>query len=204
MDIAILLDGDYTRRMIKRRIGRNPSYVELEQFCRLCIQRDERIVKAYYYDCPPFGEIRKLPVSGCEKNFSYDPVYQKALAFQKELSQQRFFTFRKGTLSFDGWKIKEDSMKELILKHRMLRDDDFDPVLTQKQVDMKIGLDIATISLKRSLPKILLATADADFIPAIHFGRSKGLEVILISDGHSTLKIKAELIKSCNGHRIIQ
>lgn len=88
-------------------------------------------------------------------------------------------------------------------RHRALTDNDFEPVLTQKQVDMKIGLDIAKLSLKKTVQRILLLTADMDFVPAIHFARSNGLEVILLSDGHASLRIKSELIRSCNSHRII-
>nr|WP_236103528.1 NYN domain-containing protein [Campylobacter armoricus] len=39
---------------------------------------------------------------------------------------------------------------------------------------MKIGLDIATLSIKKQIEKIILITADSDFIPAINIQEKKG------------------------------
>lgn len=203
MNVAILLDGDYARRTVRRRLERNPTALEMEQFCHLCLIAGETIFKAYYYDCPPFSENRKLPVSGAAKVFANGQVFALAKQFQTDITKEDFFVFRRGHLSFDGWRIKEKCVEEILMRHRVLVDEDFEPVLTQKQVDMKIGLDIARLSLGKDVQRILLATADADFIPAIHFARANKKEVVLLFDGHASLKIKHELIASCNDHRII-
>jgi len=57
--------------------------------------------------------------------------------------------------------------------------DDFKIDLKQKRVDIKIGLDIAWLSSKRIVDKIVLVTSDTDFIPAIKFARREGLIVFL-------------------------
>jgi uncharacterized LabA/DUF88 family protein len=44
---------------------------------------------------------------------------------------------------------------------------------------MRIGLDIASLALKRLVEDILLVTADADMIPAMKLARRKGLRVLL-------------------------
>ena len=66
---------------------------------------------------------------------------------------------------------------------------------------MKIGLDIAKISLAKSTDRILLITCDSDFIPIVDFAQSKGVEVELILDKFSI--IKGTLKKKCNALRYI-
>ena len=51
--------------------------------------------------------------------------------------------------------------------------------LRQKGVDMRIGLDIATMTLKSQVDTIVLVTGDSDFIPAAKIARREGVEFIL-------------------------
>jgi uncharacterized LabA/DUF88 family protein len=51
--------------------------------------------------------------------------------------------------------------------------------LRQKGVDMRIGLDIASITLKRLASTIILVAGDADFVPAAKLARREGLQFIL-------------------------
>ena len=203
METAILLDGDFTRRVLRRRIGHYPSVSEIERFCKSVLAPGELLHKTYFYDCPPFDEKRPFPVSGKTCNFTKTSVHSQAITFQQALEKNPFFVYRKGHLSFDGWALKETSVKEFLKKPRPLIDDDFEPVLSQKQVDMKIGLDVAKLSTGKLIGRILLATSDADFIPAIHFARSNGVEVLLLSDVAAVRRTKSTLLKAFSGHRIV-
>ena len=60
-----------------------------------------------------------------------------------------------------------------------LKDDDFQPNLIQKGVDMRIGLDIASITLKKQASIIILVSGDSDFVPAAKLARREGVTVIL-------------------------
>lgn len=51
--------------------------------------------------------------------------------------------------------------------------------LRQKGVDMRIGLDIASITLKRLAKTIVLIAGDSDFVPAAKLARREGLQFIL-------------------------
>lgn len=51
--------------------------------------------------------------------------------------------------------------------------------LRQKGVDIRIGLDIASITLKRLASTIILVAGDADFVPAAKLARREGLQFIL-------------------------
>jgi uncharacterized LabA/DUF88 family protein len=60
-----------------------------------------------------------------------------------------------------------------------LGEDDIQLPLRQKGVDMRIGLDISTMTLKRQVDTIILVTGDSDFIPAAKIARREGVEFIL-------------------------
>ena len=60
-----------------------------------------------------------------------------------------------------------------------LTDDSFGPALRQKGVDMRIGLDIASITLKRQANVIILVAGDADFVPAAKLARREGVHFTL-------------------------
>lgn len=51
--------------------------------------------------------------------------------------------------------------------------------LRQKGVDMRIGVDISSISLKRQADTIILVTGDSDFVPAAKVARREGVEFLL-------------------------
>lgn len=51
--------------------------------------------------------------------------------------------------------------------------------LRQKGVDMRIGLDIAALTLKRLVSTIVLVSGDSDFVPAAKLARREGLQFIL-------------------------
>jgi len=200
-NIVFILDGDSTRRLIKRKIGKHPTPTEIESFCISIKRPDESISACYYYDCVPFGETRKLPVTGRDIDFSSEYVYAVAQSFQSDLARNPFFKFKRGQLSFDGWNIKEKVIAEIMASPRILRDRDFSPLLSQKQVDMKIGLDIAKIALARSADRILLITTDSDFVPIVDYARSKGIEVVLVLDTFS--KIKECFRSKCTTRRYV-
>lgn len=49
---------------------------------------------------------------------------------------------------------------------------------------MRIGLDIASLTLKQHVEIIVLITGDSDFVPAMKFARREGAQLILVHLGH--------------------
>ena len=47
----------------------------------------------------------------------------------------------------------------------------------QKGVDMRIGLDIASMAFKRQVDQIVLIAGDSDFVPAAKLARREGIEL---------------------------
>jgi uncharacterized LabA/DUF88 family protein len=197
--VAFILDGDFTRRVVHGLVGRHPAPAQIEAFCKRAITPYEMIKGAAYYDCPPFDEIRQLPISGAPYSFKSQPTYWKAFRFQEALLKNNFFSYRLGKLSFDGWRLKRSAMQDLKAWARPLSDDDFEPILVQRQVDMMIGLDIAKLSTTRFVNRLILITSDSDLIPAIRLARANGTKVSIIT-GNRKL-VKKSLIRACDEHR---
>lgn len=74
---------------------------------------------------------------------------------------------------------RRSELAGVIAAWRELGDGDVALGLRQKGVDMRIGLDIASITLKKQADTIILVTGDSDFVPAAKLARREGMEFIL-------------------------
>lgn len=168
MKIVILIDGGFLRasaRLAKISFN-NPFIVSFGQNCFLA---DEYLLRVLYYDSPQYRGVVPLPVSGIKKTFTASDDWLD------ELAQCERFAVRRGTLAFRGWQPKQTPSGT-----RPLTDADFRPVFEQKGVDMRIGLDIATMAHERIADRIVLVTGDTDMIPAMKLARRAGMEVVLV------------------------
>lgn len=76
-----------------------------------------------------------------------------------------------------------------------LSNEDFVIDIKQKGVDMKIGLDIATLANKHQVKKIILITSDSDFVSAVKHARKEGLIVQLDTMRFPETRIKKGLLE---------
>ncbi len=101
----------------------------------------------------------------------------------EELKKRRKFALRLGELSNQmSSNLKPDVTKALLLGKKTLADlqeSDFVFTAQQKGVDMKIGLDIASLSYKHQVDQIILMAGDSDFVPAAKLARREGVDFIL-------------------------
>ena len=72
-----------------------------------------------------------------------------------------------------------DQLAKLVDAWRSLTPDHVRLGLRQKGVDMRIGLDISTLTLKKQVDTIILVTGDSDFVPAAKLARREGVEFLL-------------------------
>jgi uncharacterized LabA/DUF88 family protein len=70
-------------------------------------------------------------------------------------------------------------LRQLVTLWQETKDDGVSLGLRQKGVDMRIGLDIASMTLKRQVDTIILVTGDSDFVPAAKLARREGVEFLL-------------------------
>jgi uncharacterized LabA/DUF88 family protein len=95
------------------------------------------------------------------------------------------FALRAGETVVRSWKIGDSAYKSMIKNQRVLQAKDLVPNITQKGVDLRIGLDIARLSLRQLVSTIVVVTGDSDLIPAFKFARREGLRIVLDAMGHS-------------------
>jgi len=78
-----------------------------------------------------------------------------------------------------------------------LTDADFDLDISQKGVDMRVGLDMARLSLREVVRTVIVVTGDSDFVAAFKFARREGVKVILEPMGHNVrveLRAHADIV----------
>lgn len=91
-------------------------------------------------------------------------------------------------ISPQKWKMKNRSVRELVKSPRALSDNDFDLDISQKGVDIRIGLDMARLALRDLVRAVVVVTGDSDFVPAFKFVRREGVKVMLDTMGHTAAR----------------
>ncbi len=145
------------------------------------------LYRCFFYDAPPYAKKAHLPVS----NRSIDYAKSDMALFRNKLlsllRNQPDFALRLGEVvrpGDSGWILKADVQNRLLkgdIAVSDLKDEDFTANLLQKGVDMRIGLDIASLTLKKFVSIIVLVSGDSDFVPAARLARREGVTVILDS-----------------------
>lgn len=72
-----------------------------------------------------------------------------------------------------------DALMKGTKKWDELTNDDFYYDIKQKQVDIKLGMDITTLAYEKLVDVIVLVAGDSDFVPAAKHARIKGIDFIL-------------------------
>lgn len=146
-------------------------------------EQQGELYRIFVYDCPPYDGGLHLPVSRAWKNFKTTELYAFRTAFHWRLKQLRKLALRLGHLGeVKNWAMKLPVQKALLDGSRDMRsltDDDFVLETKQKGVDMRIGVDVASLAYKRQVDRIVLVAGDADFVPAAKLARREGLDFVL-------------------------
>lgn len=155
------------------------------------------LYRIYFYDSPPYQGQQRLPIkpsghiTSKTMNFREHPPYILRNSLHTELKKSRKVALRMGELSKDvGWKLNHNTLKELISGNRQwadLTNDDFHLDIKQKAVDLKLGMDITTMTLNRLVDVMVLVAGDSDFVPAAKLARTHGVDFVLdpLWDSHS-------------------
>lgn len=187
---AILVDGGYYRKRANSLWGRKNAEQranELVAYCMLHITEPEDprdLYRIFYYDCPPMKRTMKHPLDGEEINFSEGAITKWTLEFYEELSTKIKIALRMGELAegVASYVLKPQAFQDLLSKNRTVDDlnkGDFFVDVRQKGVDMRIGLDAASISSGKFADQIILIAGDSDFQPVAKAVRRNGVDFIL-------------------------
>jgi uncharacterized LabA/DUF88 family protein len=143
----------------------------------------EQLYRILVYDCKPLSKRAHNPVTGRPIDFSKSDTHRFRLDLHRELVCLRKVALRLGEL-YDGnqWLLRAGPTKRLLKREIAVGDLTEADVIydtTQKGVDIKFGLDIASLAYKRLVERVILITGDADFVPAAKLARREGLDVVL-------------------------
>lgn len=201
MKTAILVDGGFYRRRADILFGKKTSSERIEELIDYCKKHispnnvdlnDERLYRIFYYDCPPMEKKVYHPLLKTDIDFSNTELYVWMSEFIEQLKKQRKVAVRLGKLADTqaNYSLRPKIIRELCDGKKQfsnLTEKDFSIDVDQKGVDMKIGIDIASLAYKKQVDQIVLISGDSDFVPAAKLARREGIDFILDSM-HSNVK----------------
>lgn len=187
--IAVLIDGGF---FIKRfnhlynsdgRMSGEQVADAMYTMAHRHLRANDVLYRVFYYDCAPMSKKMHNPVTKKAIDFSKTEQYRFRMELMECLKHKRKVALRLGTLKEDGtWMIRPRVVKDLLKGKTTiadLKEDDVYLEVRQKGIDMKIGVDIASLSLKRFVDVIVLFSGDSDFVPAAKLARREGIDFVL-------------------------
>ena len=213
--VAILIDGGFYRKRAYSVFGDvspEKRANELDSYCRRHLKETinniphvHDLYRIFYYDCRPSKKAVFNPITRKSEELSETNMYSWTTAFLEELKKKRKFAVRLGEISDSGlgYYLPPAKTKELLLgkiKIEDLNKNDLNLSIIQKGVDMRIGLDIASMTYKKQVSQIVLISGDSDFVPAAKLARREGIDFVLDPLG---ARIKDGLMEHIDGKRTV-
>lgn len=168
--VAIFIDGGYTAKVAKK----NEIRIDYGKLAEVTLTRiassihgPVNLLRTYFYDCLPY---QGSPPTQDERD---------------RMSKKRRF--------IDGLQGLPDCTVRLGSIKRQGQNSPYTYV--QKGVDLMIGLEIVSLSVKNQISYACLFSGDADLLPAIQTAQSEGVKVWLAHDPASSaneLRLKAD------------
>lgn len=190
MKTAILIDGGFYRKRARVLWGEktpDKRANELMGYCYAHLAKQKlksyHLYRIFYYDCHPLDNNVFHPLLKRNIDWRKEDIFSWSNDFFEELKTKRKVALRLGRLSKNGsYSLKLDAQKSLLDGEKSIADltvADFTTTFTQKGVDMRIGVDIASMTFKKQVDQIILIAGDSDFVPAAKLARREGIDFIL-------------------------
>jgi len=190
---AILVDGGFYRYRAQSLWGEKRATERADELINYCNRHlsyhgkeslKADLYRIFYYDCPPMSKKMYHPLLKRQIDYAKTDLYTWTTEFFNELKTKRKVALRLGTLADNlaHFNLNPEITKKLcrgIMKWDELTPEDFKLDVKQKGVDMKIAVDIASLSFKKQVNQIILIAADSDFVPASKLARREGMDFIL-------------------------
>ena len=186
---AVMVDGEFFLKRLEFLKGSQNAENAVRTLAAICREHVNRVnrnlYRVFFYDCEPFSKKLFNPISKRTIDYGKSSVFTFRTELHNLLRHERKFALRLGKLRDDQdcrWVISKGKMNALIrgeISLSELQEEDLMPNLRQKQVDQKIGLDIASLAYKHLVDTIILISGDADFVPVAKLARREGIDFIL-------------------------
>ena len=196
--VAVLLDGEYVKKVLGQKLKIFPTskqvVEEVSRILRNGALEEYSLYRVFYYTANPLSAKATHPLTKSTLNFGTTNAHSRNLQLIDSLENEPDFAVRRGTLAHQGWEIGPAAVKLLLAGDKTeIEPQDIIPKITQKGVDMRIGLDIASLAIKRLVSAIVLVTGDADLVPAMKVARREGLRVFLDTISHPSVRPELKL-----------
>jgi uncharacterized LabA/DUF88 family protein len=203
---ALLIDGGWFSKGLGKILNLPngwPNAAQVVNNARAVLEKDEELFRIFYYDCEPFGREVTNPVDGSKVDYRLMRAYSARKQFFFDLGQTGFVALRRGELKARGLEFSDAYRKAIMAggPHVAPTAKDVYPNFEQKGVDMRIGIDVATLSLKKIVERIILFSGDTDMIPALKLARREGLQVFVVK--LDPWSLKHSLIEDSDGVRVL-
>ena len=191
MKTAILIDGGFFVKRAKILFGdMTPEQLakKINDYCKSHLNSDKQckkeLYRIFFYDCPPLTKKMHHPISKKAIDFSRTPEYSWRMDLHQELRKCRKVALRLGNLDEINadWTIRQETLKKVFagkLKFEDITESEVVINTKQKGVDMRIGIDIASLAYKKQVDQIILIAGDSDFVPAAKLARREGIDFVL-------------------------
>lgn len=181
--VIFVVDGEFMR---KRIIALKAFYFDgagIRRHCLAHLGPNESLSRIMYYDAMPFTGRGEHPLSG-PVDFSQTPLVARKQQFLQSMRITPEVAMRLGRSAWQAgqWQLDSTKLGELMAGELDVDDieaGDIYPDIRQKGVDMRLGLDIATIAFKKMADRLVLIANDADYVPAVKLARREGLTMAL-------------------------
>jgi len=182
--VVFAIDGWFMRKQIQKFKPFYYSGPEIRKYCVKHLRADDYLYRIFYYDTEPLDKKGQYPVSKKAIDFSTTKVALEQIKLLNSIRHTPNFALRLGETVWrdNEWILKQDKVNNLLKKKitvDQLVDDDFKPLIQQKAVDIKIGLDISCIAIEKLADLLVIITGDADIVPVLKFARRNGMQVCL-------------------------
>lgn len=185
---AILIDGGFVKYTLKRKRADPPIDDRvLSAFVaavgNLPQLTNHYLHRVYFYDARPLTKKVTRP-DGAVIDFAASKAHAISTQQHQTFARLPYVAMRYGELSDRGWKVPERLLnRQHTAANMTIQTADLEPNVQQKGVDMRIGLDIAALTIKRQVNVIVLVTGDSDLVPAMKLARREGAQLVLVTLG---------------------
>lgn len=179
--VVFMIDGWFMRKKIYELKTFYYNGKNIRKYCLELLRASDYLYRIFYYDTTPLEKKGHNPVTGRAVDFSRSSVAIQQKELLDSIKKTPSFALRLGETVWKGdWALQNETLKELLKQNISigdLQEGDVRPVIQQKAVDMKMGMDIALIALKKIADCLIVITGDADIVPALKLARREGMQV---------------------------
>lgn len=184
---SILIDGGYFTKIYRSNQQVAPTAEDVIRVTDRIRTSPEfhgkELLRIYYYDAPPLQTKIINPISKAQIDLGNSDLAKRAQRLHTCLSQAPDFALRLGELKQNTWAVKPKVWppdKAASQASITLNASDIKPDIKQKGVDLRIGMDIACMAIRKNVHTIVLITGDSDMVPALKLARREGLRVYCV------------------------